>query len=165
VDEQKYPIHVYEQRLVPDSEGAGRQRGGLGTRTVYGPKTAPVTVAYSCEAHHNPPKGVRGGRPGGRTDTWTLDAQGNRVDVDLVGALQLQPGERIVSISSGGGGYGEPLERDPALVLHDVQEGWVSAARARDVYGVVLAGDDVDAEATRRLREELTAGRGRPASG
>jgi N-methylhydantoinase B len=98
VDEQKYPIHVHEQRLVPDSEGAGRHRGGLGCRTVYGPKSAPVTVAYSCEAHHNPPKGVRGGHPGSRTDTWMLDADGNRVDIDLVGARELQPGERIVSI-------------------------------------------------------------------
>jgi N-methylhydantoinase B len=157
IDEQRYPIHVTEQRLVPDSEGAGRRRGGLGCRTVYGPKTAPVTVAFSVEAHHNPPRGVRGGAPGSRTDAWMLDAAGERVDIDLVGALELEPGERIVSISSGGGGYGDPLEREPELVLHDVREGWVSRDRARDVYGVVVepTGDGelrVDEEATARRR-------------
>ncbi len=157
VDEQKYPIHVYEQRLVPDSEGAGRQRGGLGCRTVYGPKNSPLTVAYSVEAHHNPPKGVRGGLHGARTDAWMIDAEGNRVTVDLVAALELQPGERIVSIGSGGGGYGDPRERDPELVLHDVREGWVSAERAESVYGVVVTTDAagepaLDAEATARAR-------------
>jgi N-methylhydantoinase B len=157
VDEQKYPIHVYEQRLVPDSEGAGRHRGGLGCRTAYGPKTAPLTVAYSVEAHHNPPKGVRGGRHGAKTDAWMIDAEGNRVTVDLVAALELKPGERIVSVGSGGGGYGEPLERDPELVRHDVAEGWVSEERAQAVYGVVLTRDEdgeprVDEEATRQLR-------------
>lgn len=159
VDEQRYPIHVYEQRLIPDSEGAGRQRGGLGCRAVYGPKQNPVTVAWSCEAHYQPPKGVRGGGTAAKTDTWMIDADGNRKDVDLVGAIELQAGERIVSISSGGGGYGDPLERDVDLVSHDVNEGWVSAERALDIYGVVLTrGEDgnyvVDAAATERRREE-----------
>ena len=157
MDEQKYPIHVYEQRLLPNSEGAGRQRGGLGTVTSYGPKTAPLTVAYSCEAHHNPPKGVRDGLNGAKNDTWKIDADGNRVPIDLVGALELQPGEQIVNVSAGGGGYGDPLTRDPELVRHDVAEGWVSEERASSVYGVVLgrAADgepQVDAEATARAR-------------
>ena len=60
-------------------------------------------------------------------------------------ALELQPGERIVSVSAGGGGYGDPLTRDPAAVLHDVLEGWVSRERALEVYGVVLtdSGEEV----------------------
>ncbi len=86
-----------------------------------------------------------------------LDAGGNRLDVDLVGAVELQPGQRIVSVSAGGGGYGSPLERDPEQVRHDVLEGWVSRQRAEDVYGVVLTDGedgglkvDVDATADRR---------------
>ena len=51
--------------------------------------------------------------------------------MDLVGTVELQPGERIVSVSAGGGGYGDPLERAPERVLHDVREGWVSPERAR----------------------------------
>jgi N-methylhydantoinase B len=64
-------------------------------------------------------------------------------------------------VTSGGGGYGDPLERDPALVLDDVLEGWVSLERARTVYGVAFTGDSVseglavDAEATTAQRERL----------
>jgi N-methylhydantoinase B len=90
-----------------------------------------------------------------------IDADGNRIDVDLVGSIELAAGERIVSIASGGGGYGSPLERDPALVLTDVREGWISRERASDVYGVVVAGLEttsprVDVDATQRRRQELS---------
>ena len=139
VDEQRYPIHVDEQYLLPDTEGAGRQRGGLGCRTVYGPKQRPMWVAWSVEAHDHPPAGVRGGLSARPTDAWMLNASGKRVDVDPVGTVELQPGERIVSISAGGGGYGDPLTREPAAVLHDVLEGWISRERALAVYGVVLS--------------------------
>jgi N-methylhydantoinase B len=159
VDEQRYPIHVYEQVLIPDSEGAGRHRGGLGCRTAYGPKHNPMSLAWSVEAHHHPPRGVRGGLPGSRADAWMLDSSGERVPVDLVGAVELKPGERIVSISSGGGGYGSPLERETDHVVRDVREGWISRERAETVYGVVLTEAlTLDEEATRRRREEL-AGR------
>ncbi|HEY6780361.1 MAG TPA: hydantoinase B/oxoprolinase family protein, partial [Thermoleophilaceae bacterium] len=158
VDEQRYPIHVFEQRLLPDTEGSGRRRGGLGCRVSYGPKAGPVTIAYSVEAHHNPPRGVRGGHDGQPTNVWKQDARGERVEVPLVGAIELAPGERIVSISSGGGGYGNPLERAPALVLADVLEGWVSRERALAVYGVVIGGDDtVDEQATTERREATRA--------
>jgi N-methylhydantoinase B len=154
VDEQRYPIHVSEQCLLADSEGAGRQRGGLGCRTVYGPTQRPMSVAFSLEAREHPPRGVRGGQSPSRTDVWMLNAAGERVDVPPVAALELQPGERIVSISAGGGGYGDPLTRDPAAVLHDVLEGWVSRERALEVYGVVLteSGEAVDVAATEARR-------------
>jgi N-methylhydantoinase B len=157
VDEQRYPIHVSEQHLLPDSEGAGRQRGGLGCRTVYGPTQRPMSVAFSLEASQNPPRGVRGGLSPAQTGVWMLNAAGERVDVPPVAALELQPGERIVSISAGGGGYGHPLTRDPAAVLHDVREGWVSRERALEVYGVVLSdageGVAVDLAATESRRK------------
>jgi N-methylhydantoinase B len=153
VDEQKYPFHVYEKRLIPDSGGPGRQRGALGTLVSYGPKELPMTAAYTVEGHFNRPKGVRGGHAGGQSDVWKLDRDGSRVEVPKAAALELEAGERIVSVSNGGGGYGDPLDRDPELVLEDVREGWVSAGHAREAYGVVAAGDEVDIEATRRLRE------------
>ncbi len=153
VDEQRYPIHVFEQRLLPDTEGSGRRRGGLGCRVAYGPKQRPMTIAYSVEAHYNPPRGVRGGHDGQPTNVWKEDAGGERVEVPLVGAIELEPGERIVSISSSGGGYGNPLEREPTLVLEDVLEGWVSRERALAVYGVVIRDDDtVDEQATAERR-------------
>jgi N-methylhydantoinase B len=163
VDEQRYPIHVYEQRLIADSEGAGRRRGGLGCQTSFGPKLRPMSTAWACEAHHHPPRGVRGGLEGQPTNVWMLDGEGHRLDVDLVGSIELRAGERIVSVSSGGGGYGNPFDREPRLVLHDVLEGWVSRERARDVYGVVIGeteGHDptVDERAT-AARRTTTRGR------
>ena len=70
------------------------------------------------------------------------------------------PGERVCSLTSGGGGYGDPLDRDPSLVLEDVLEGWVSRERALAVYGVAFAGDGaaglrVDADATEVQRRSL----------
>jgi N-methylhydantoinase B len=81
--------------------------------------------------------------------------------VPKTAAIELQPGERIVSRSGGGGGYGDPLDRDPAAVLEDVLEGWVSVEQAATVYGVELRGQTdsgepaVDEEATRSRRAEL----------
>jgi N-methylhydantoinase B len=160
VDEQKYPFHVYEQRLIPDSEGAGRHRGGLGCRVVFGPKDEPMTVAYTLEGCDNPPRGVRGGRSGAPTAVWKHTADGNRAEVPRVAAVELAPWERIVSVTNGGGGYGHPAERDPALVLEDVLEGWVSSERAEAEYAVVLrpaaSGElEVDEEATRARRGQL----------
>jgi N-methylhydantoinase B len=154
VDEQRYPIHVEEQRLLPDTEGAGRFRGGLGCISVYGPTDRPMSVAYSLEARNNPPRGVRGGLSPSRTEVWKINAAGEREEVPPVAALELQPGERIVSVSAGGGGYGNPRDRDPEAVLHDVREGWIGRERALAVYGVALTDSgeaaDLPAMETRR---------------
>jgi len=66
-------------------------------------------------------------------------------------------GTEVLYMTAGGGGWGEPLERDPTRVLRDVQEGYVSTDKARELYGVVLGADDgeVDASATRTLRAQL----------
>jgi N-methylhydantoinase B len=165
VDEQKYPIHVEEQRLILDSGGAGRHRGGLGSRVVFRPKERPMTIAYTVEGHANPPRGVRGGVSGSIPDTWKVDATGARIDLPKAAAVTLEPGDRVVSISGGGGGYGNPFERDPSLVLEDVQEGWVSPESAERDYGVALRRDSgsgdvqIDEKATARLRSD--AGRAR----
>ena len=71
-------------------------------------------------------------------------ADGSTVELPSCYGVTLEPGERMISHSAGGGGYGQPLERDPLKVLHDVREGWVSPARARDTYGVSLVGDVAD---------------------
>ena len=160
VDEQKYPIHVQSKRLIPDSDGPGRHRGALGSEVVYGPKTLPMMIAYTFEGHENPARGVRGGLPGAPSDGWKYDRDGNRVDIPMATAMEIQPGERVLSRTGGGGGYGDPLTRDPEAVRDDVLEGFVSRARAREIYGVVLAQapgtlpDDlvVDLDATRVAR-------------
>lgn len=70
----------------------------------------------------------------------------------LCGHVTLHPGQRMASVSCGGGGYGIPHQRDVRRVLKDVSAGWVSTERARDVYGVVVRDGGVDLEETKRLR-------------
>ena len=74
------------------------------------------------------------------------------------GGVRLAPGETVISIASGGGGYGSPLERDHHRVKHDVDEGWISPSRATSVYGVAFdAAGGVDVEATLVLRRRLAS--------
>jgi N-methylhydantoinase B len=139
--EQKYPMVVWEKVVRPDSEGAGRTRGAPGGTTIYGPRFDPLTCHYFLDGVHNRPAGVRGGRAALGPEAWRV-AGGARERYDhVVGEVDIAAGEAIVSLSAGGGGYGPPLQRDPAAVLADVADGYVSHTRARDVYGVVLSGD------------------------
>lgn len=153
VDEQRYPILIHERTLVPDSGGAGRQRGGLATRVTMEARVDAVTLTYGMEGLQNPPKGVRGGQSGAVPGSWVEDlASGQRREIPIVGRYDLQRGEKIVSVTPGGGGYGAPLDRDPEAVLDDVREYRVSLEAARSTYGVVIESDEIDHRATAELR-------------
>ncbi len=108
-----------------------------------------------------PPAGVASGESGGRNGTWKLSRNGERTPLPSFLDVTLQPGEALESLACGGGGYGDPLQRDPQRVAHRVREGWTSIERARDVYGVVLASDGehvvIDTAATERQRARLAA--------
>jgi len=162
--EQKYPLMIRSLRLVADSGGAGRFRGGPAGEIVYGPLHDPMTVAYFAEMHEDPPKGTRGGGEGSRSRVSKISRDGSEEPLPPIGLVELQPGELIRGLEAGGGGYGDPMERDPNRVRHDVLEGWITLPAARDTYGVVLKGSSedgslaVDGSATTSLRQEL-AGR------
>ena len=156
LDELRHPMYVETRRLLPDTEGAGRCRGALSGYAVFGPTLAPLTVAYVSDGNINAARGVRGGAPGGRSAQFKRLRDGKEVAVPGCAEVSLEPGEMIVSVSSAGGGYGSPLEREPSRVLDDVVEGWVSRERAREVYGVALRDDDtVDPDETQRLRHTM----------
>ena len=162
--ETRFPLRVETLALAPDSGGAGKRRGGLGYRKeIRVLRDAQfLSVAdrsiLSCW-------GLKGGRAG-RPFRVTLDP-GGASERQLEGLVDDEPipASTLVRIdTTGGGGWGDPLEREPELVALDVTQGKVSAASARDDYGVVLLSTAseciVDMEATERLRDELRAERG-----
>lgn len=161
VDESKYPILVKSLRVMEGQGGAGRFRGAPGSELVYGPRRDALTLVVSCDGQSNPPQGVRGGQAGPRAATYKIHRDGTEEKLPGVVECRLEPGEWVRGRDAGGGGYGDPLERDPARVCRDVLERWESAERARDVYGVVLTGaieDDtlaVDPVATQARRLQL----------
>ncbi len=166
IDEQKYPIHMRSLRLLQDSGGAGRFRGAPSAEIVYGPKRDPTSVIYSGDGHETPPTGIHGGLPGAGAHAEKIEHDGSRTPLPPLGQVTLEAGEWVVGVDNGGGGFGDPLEREPERVRHDVLEGWVSPAAARDLYGVAFTGaaqDEtlaVDAAATAERRSSLGAARG-----
>ncbi|MGV1049941.1 MAG: hydantoinase B/oxoprolinase family protein [Solirubrobacterales bacterium] len=163
--EQRYPLRIRTLRLLPDSGGAGMRRGGPGSEIVYGPVADPMQSFYFADFAVNPPQGVLGGLPGARAQAAKIDADGVETPRNAIGDVELAPGEWVKGIESGGGGYGSPLDRDPELVRVDALEGWISLPAAREVYGVVLAGEigdeslAVSGEETKALRAEMRGGR------
>ena len=160
VSEQKYPIRVGELRIRQDSEGAGRRRGAPGATVRYGPRWDDMHAAYVTDCVKYPPRGTRGGQAAARNIPFRATAEGVESEVAALGAEVIAPGEYIGQHHTGGGGYGEPLDREPHRVREDVLAGFVSFARARETYGVVFHADEasaglaVDEEATARLRQE-----------
>jgi N-methylhydantoinase B/oxoprolinase/acetone carboxylase alpha subunit len=135
LDELRFPIRVAEQRIVPDTEGAGRFRGVPSALVEYGPVASQLEVLFASDGSMNPARGVRGGHPGFPARQYRRRADGSLEELPPYAHITLNPGETIVSVSAAGGGYGPPRERAAERVRHDVAEGWISAARARDVYG------------------------------
>ncbi|MFM7779973.1 MAG: hydantoinase B/oxoprolinase family protein [Alphaproteobacteria bacterium] len=166
VDELKHPIRVNALELVQDSAGAGRHRGAPAQQIELTPTGNPVTAVISCDGQHAPPRGVVGGLAGTPGATWLVGDNGDAARLPNVVQITLQKGQTLRGRDSSGGGYGDPLTRDTARVLHDVLEGWESRDKARAIYGVIFTGgieDEtlaVDASATRAERAQLMAARG-----
>lgn len=150
------PIRIWSDRILPDTEGAGRFRGAASLLVEYGPVDTQLEVMYACDGMVNPALGARSGHPGGPAWAYKRTTAGDLKELDAWAHEVLEPGETIVSISTSGGGYGPPHERAVDRVLKDVRDGWITAARAADVYGVVLdSTGNPDRAATDVMREAL----------
>ena len=164
ISELTYPIIYREIRLSEDSMGAGRNRGAPGARVTYGPSHHPMTVVFAADGQVNPARGVRGGLNGNTGEMHVIDAQGNTTRAPSVGAIELEAGSWLTGLELAGGGYGDPLDREPERVLDDVLERYVSLSCARDIYGVVFKGEAdneslvVDISATNEQRAQLALG-------
>src|SRR5581483_7241062 len=156
VDELRQPLRVVQQRLVPDTEGAGRFCGAPAAMVEFGPVGCSLEVNYTADGTHNPPKGVRGGREGAGATQAIRRADGSIEPAPNVARVVRREGETLVAQSCGGGGDGPPWERDPESVRRNVADGWISWERAEAVYGVVLdESGAVNSQETNAARERL----------
>ena len=169
--ETRFPLVIERLALATDSGGAGIRRGGLGYLKEF---RALCDSAFLCVADRAILScwGLRGGKAGAPFRV-TVDPGGpnERVLPGLVDDEPIPAGTLVRVETTGGGGWGDPFEREPELVALDTLEGKISVRAAREEYGVVLVGSEgasqaagaprVDAAATRALRERLRAARGR----
>ena len=164
--ESYYPMRIDGYRSIPDTGGAGLHRGGNGVEKVYR-LLVEGEVSIHDDRHRSRPWGILGGRPGACSEKWLVRADGSREALpSKVDNVRVSPGDRIVFRTAGGGGWGDPLERDPAVVRRDVVRGLLGAGTARDGYGVVLNGSgpepEIDRTATESLRARMRRERGTP---
>ena len=160
--ELHYPLLVRTHEVRTDSMGAGCTRGGPGLTFHVEPRGTPQVDNYPYgDGMLNPPFGVYGGRPGDGGALYRENSDGSRTFFTMISYFRVREGESWVALSSGGGGYGDPLTRRPELVRDDVRNGFVGVESAERDYGVVLQPGtfEVDAVATSTLREQLAAGR------
>ena len=157
LDELHFPLLVKARRLVTDTEGAGRTTGAPSGFCEYGPiGSGTLEVVYVADGSINNSKGTQGGYDGAKIQNYLRGRDGELKELPACSDVILQPGETIVSYSSGGGGYGPPYERPLEKVRHDVEEGWITKDRANKVYGVVFSEKgDIDEAATAERRKAL----------
>lgn len=132
-----YPVRIARYELVNDSEGAGKFRGGLGVRRDYLFTDHNPTFTILADRDRKGPHGLFGGHAGKHAE-YILNPDVDAQVLNSKSTHELKPNDVVSYRTCGGGGYGNPRERDPELVLRDVREGKVSMERAREVYGVVI---------------------------
>ena len=154
--ECRYPLFFEKFSLRENSGGAGRYRGGLGVeisvRSEY-----PAAVNFNLERTRCAPWGLWGGQPGTICEARVQkNSASSYVSIKKQTRYPITAEDRVVFLTAGGGGWGDPLERSPELVASDVHEGYISPEKAGD-YGVVLdfPEGEVDAQATNALRARL----------
>lgn len=156
--ELKWPVMVISREFRQDSGGPGRFRGGLGLVTrVKNLIDGYWNIRADNGRRSYPPRGLWGGKPGAPSDGLLRtpgESEFKRVDVVR---HRVPANSEAVFATAGGGGWGDPLERDPELVRRDAIEGYISREAAREQYGVVLSPDtlEVDREGTAQLRTTL----------
>jgi N-methylhydantoinase B len=154
------PIVVTRYRL-DEAHGAGRYRGGRGSVFEFEATAACHVVARNRNRRRLRPWGRDGGHPGGVSSVHLNPDTPAATSFESVGVIPLAAGDTLRFVSSSGGGFGSPLQREPRLVLRDILDGAVTAEVAREVYAVVVVDGLVDERATQELREGL-AKRQRP---
>jgi N-methylhydantoinase B len=151
VMEAVHPVRVEDYAFVPDSCGAGHWRGGIGVRRSYRVLASEALLQMRTDRVVFRPYGLSGGEPGGPS----------RNEIKLNGETKPLPGKVTMTVpndaiiihnQAGGGGFGDPMTRDPALVLEDVLDGKITPEFARERHGIVIGNGAIDQAATNKLR-------------
>lgn len=151
--ESEMPVLIEHYGLRADSAGAGTFRGGSGIDLcvrILTPDT--VMTARNMERMEFQPWGRLGGGVGSHGEAILNAGRASEHHLGRIDELLLQPGETVTFLSQGGGGYGDPLEREPRLVLEDVRSGLVSPEKALELYGVVIDGLELNESDTEQMR-------------
>jgi N-methylhydantoinase B len=154
--ECRYPLFFEKFSLRENSGGAGRYRGGLGVEISVRSEYS-AAVNFNLERTLCAPWGLWGGEPGTICEARVQkDSASSYVSIKKQTRYPITAEDRVVFLTAGGGGWGDPLERNPELVASDVHEGYISPDKAAD-YGVVLDSPEggVDVKATNALRDRL----------
>jgi 5-oxoprolinase (ATP-hydrolysing) len=155
VAESEFPIRIERYGLVPDSGGPGLYRGGLAVERAWRTLVPETTLQVRSDRQNHAPYGLYGGQPGGTSSNDISTASGVHAYPPMF-STTIGSGTLYHHRMAGGGGWGDPLDRDPDSVAHDVRNEKVSTASARDHYGVDLALDgSVDVAGTGRLRASM----------
>ncbi|MCY3980236.1 MAG: hydantoinase B/oxoprolinase family protein [Alphaproteobacteria bacterium] len=133
--EMSFPVRVESYELRPDSGGAGRWRGGLGTRRTWRILERDAHAAVCCERTKSPPFGIEGGAAGAPARISVVDPDGTERLLNSKGSFEAPAGALVVFDVPGSGGYGPPAERDPARLREDLADGYVTPEGARRDYG------------------------------
>ena len=158
--ESYFPLRIDIYETIPDTGGAGKNRGGNGLRIGYR-FLEPGEISIHDDRWLTYPWGVNGGLPGARSRKLLVRADGTQELLhSKLDHVKVWPGDLLLADTWGGGGCGDPLERDPEMVRFDVEAGLVSVEGAKR-YGVVLAANgQVDGAATTQLRAQMAKQRG-----
>lgn len=158
VIEDLYPIRFNQRALVPDSEGAGRYRGGFAIVVDYESVADETILQLRTDRRKLAPYGLQGGEPGS-LGVMTLNPGRENRDLGKC-VITMEKGDVFRARTAGAGGWGNPLERDAELVMDDVRTEKVSVRRAREAYGVVINETtmEADIEQTQRLRQAMKKG-------
>jgi N-methylhydantoinase B len=161
--EAYYPLTIDEYSTRADTGGAGEFRGGHGITKVY-TFEEDGAITFQDDRAHTYPWGVDGGKHAQTSEKRLIRADGSEEDLpSKVENVAVAAGDRLVFSTAGGGGLGDPLDRDPDAVAGEVERGLVTESAARTEYGVVLDDDGaVDESATEERRSKIRSTRGDP---
>jgi N-methylhydantoinase B len=134
LQEIQYPFLVERFALRQNSGGAGQHRGGLGVELTYR-ALAKTLTNVNCERTKDPPWGLSGGSPGAVNEAVLARRDGTEQRLLKATSVPMEPGDRLVFRTAGGGGWGDPRLRDRREVADDVAKGYVSLDAARRDYG------------------------------